>query len=484
MELWAEETIRACRCQPSVTKISSSPISLPVKVGEENKLPFSTLGTRNCPLSHEGEGGRDRSEEMEAFPQWIIISIVVIVLSKATVLLARRFGLPTATAQLLLGILLGPSLLNLLRSPILLGTWGSPSPGPLHYLLKILAEIGLIQLMFLAGLQTDWHELKKMLKPVFLVGASGFVLTAIAVVIITHSFVDRWAEALAVGAIMTASGFGISVFNLNEMRFLGSPSASVVLGSGVLGGVLAILLMIGSQAMNYSAAYGGFKMIIAVSWFLGKLIMFFAIAYFLTSRFLRLTAKANFQKRPNQMLIGYLLLVASLYAWAAMHFGSFAAVCVASLGGALLGTSHPGLKGKIEGGLGSILASIPVGVFFVVFGMEMNLTGSERYMIFLIVLFAAVIGTKLIGCRIATNQVIETSYDRSWIMFGALSQGEMGMLIATYLFSRGVVNPVSFNVAMIVVVGLTMLTPVLMKVALVEGRRSKTIAVLSITERQ
>ena len=296
---------------------------------------------------------------MEAFPQWIIILIVVIVIARVAVLLARRFGIPAVTIQLLTGILLGPSLLNLLGTPIVLGTWGSPSPGPLHGVLKILAEIGLIQLMFLAGLEVDWHELKKVLKLSFSVGAWGFVLTAVSVAIITRVFVDRWSEALAMSAIMSASSFGISVYYFSEMKILGSRVALMVLGAAILSGLLAILLMIASQATNYAVTYGAFKMTIAVSWFLAKLIMFFAVSYFLTSRFLKLVAKTGFEKRPRQMLIGYLLLVAALYAWAAMHFGSFAAVGVASLGGALLGMSNVEVKKKIAKGFESILASIP-----------------------------------------------------------------------------------------------------------------------------
>ncbi len=262
---------------------------------------------------------------------------------------------------------------------MVLGTWGSPSPGPLHGVLKILAEIGLIQLMFLAGLEVDWHELKKILKLSFSVGAWGFVLTAVSVAIITRVFVDRWSEALAMSAIVSASSFGISIYYLSEMKVLGSRVVTIVSGAAILSGLLAILLMIASQATNYAVTYGAFKMTIAVSWFLAKLIMFFAVAYFLTSRFLKLVAKTGFEKRPRQMLIGYLLLVASLYAWAAMHFGSFAAVGVASLGGALIGMSNLEVKERISKGFGSVLASIPVGVLFVVLGMEVNLKEAGGY---------------------------------------------------------------------------------------------------------
>jgi len=402
---------------------------------------------------------------MEAFPQWIITLIIVIVLARVAVLLARRFGISALTIQLLIGVLLGPSVFNLLGVPMVLGTWGSPSSGPLHSTLKILAEIGLIQLMFLAGLEVDWRELKKILKLSFSVGTWGFVLTAVSVAIITRVFVDRWPEALAMSAIVSASSFGISIYYFSEMKILGSRAAIMASGAAILSGLLAILLMIGSQATSYAMIYGPSKMAIAVSWFLAKLVMFFAVAYFLTSRFLMLASKSGFPKRPRQMLIGYLILVASLYAWAAMHFGSFAAVGVASQGGGLLGASNLEVKEKIAKGFESVLASIPVGILLIVIGMEVNLKAAEGSILFLTVLLIVVIGTKLIGCWIATNKGYPSSRERVLIMFGVLAQGEMGIVIAAYLFSRGVLNPQFFSIAILVAVGLTMVSPILMRIA-------------------
>jgi len=402
---------------------------------------------------------------MEAFPLWIVILIGIIVLSRVAALLARRFGLPSTSVQLLIGILLGPSVFNLLGVPMVIGTWGSPSSGPLHSALRILAEIGMIQLMFLAGLGVDWRELEKILKPSFSVGAWGFVLTAVSVAIITRVFVDRWSEAIAMSAIAAASSFGISIYCFGEMKILGSRAAIMASGAAILVGLLAILLMIGSQATSYAMIYGPSKMAIAVSWFLAKLVMFIAVAYFLTSRFLKLSSKSAFQKRPRQTLVGYLLLVASLYAWAAMHFGSFASVGVASLGGGLLGASNLEVKEKIAVGFESVLASIPVEILFMVVGMEVNLKAAEGSIFFLVVLLGAVVGAKLIGCWIATNKGYESSRERALIMFGVLAQGEMGIVIAAYLFSRGVLNPQFFSIAILVAVGLTMVSPVLMKVA-------------------
>ncbi len=177
--------------------------------------------------------GTEKSKAMEAFPLWIIILIVVIVVARIAAILARRFGLSSISIQLLIGILLGPSVFNVLGVPMVLGTWGSPSSGPLHSALKILAEIGLIQLMFLAGLEVDWRELKKILKLSFSVGAWEFGLTAVSVAILTRLFVDRWSEALAMSAILSASSFGISIYYFSEMKILGSRAAVLVSGAAI-----------------------------------------------------------------------------------------------------------------------------------------------------------------------------------------------------------------------------------------------------------
>jgi Kef-type K+ transport system membrane component KefB len=401
---------------------------------------------------------------MEALTQLTIFLISVILLSRLAVLLSNRFGLPSISFQFLAGILIGPSLLNFLEAPIAVGAWGSISPSLLHSILKIIAEIGLIQLMFLAGLQIDWHELKADLERIFSLSLWGFILTAMVVAIVVQGFVERWTEGVAIAAIMATGSLGISVYHFNETGLLRSRTANLVVGSAILMDLFAILLMIAGQAINYASLHGVFRMSIAVSWLLGKLLMFFAIAYFLMSRFLRGIAKTGFEKRPRQKLIGYLLLVAAIYAWGVMHFGSFAAVGIASLGGGLLGMTNLGLKEKIAGGFGSSLASLPMGILFVVLGMEANFKGIEKDALLPVVLLLTVATTKLLGNWFATRKGYESLGERFQIMVGGLPQGEAGILIAAYLFSRGLVNPSQFNRVITVVVLLTMISPMLMKI--------------------
>ncbi len=407
---------------------------------------------------------------MEQFLRLLIFLIGLLVLVRAANFLGDRIGLSPITLQLLAGILLGPFLLNLTGTAIVLGTWGSPSPSLSYGVLKTLAEIGLIQLMFMAGIHIDWNKWKATFKPITSLAGWEFLSTAVGAAIISRFFLGRWSEALAVSAIMAASSFGISAYGLNKMRLLSSGASQIILGSAVMSSFLAILLMVASMAVDYAILYGLVNMAIAVSWFLGKLIMFSAISYFLTSRFLKLAGRKGFQERPRQVLIGYLLLVASLYAWAAMHFGSFAAVGVASLGGGLLSVSNLGLKERLVKGFESVGASLLIGILFIVIGTGVNLRDLGETTGFLGILLVGVIGTRLVGLRIAKRTLSDSLEEKRFLFLSALPQGEMGILIAGYLLSRGLVSPLSFNLALTAVVVLTLAVTTLIKTVEVSRR--------------
>jgi len=102
---------------------------------------------------------------------------------------------------------------------------------------------------------------------------------------------------------------------------------------------------------------------------------------------------------------------------------------------------------------------------FVVIGMEPNFRVTRSTIIFLMALSGVVVVAKLIGSWIATRKRFDSLQERILIGIGTLPQGEMGILIAAYLFSRGLINPSSFNAVIVLVIVLTMLTPLLMKIA-------------------
>jgi Kef-type K+ transport system membrane component KefB len=126
--------------------------------------------------------------------------------------------------------------------------------------------------------------------------------------------------------------------------------------------------------------------------------------------------------------------------------------------------SNVGVKEKIAKGLESVLASIPIGIMFIVFGMEVSFKEAWTSIIFLVVLVTVVVTTKLVGSWMATHSEGGSFRDRVLISISILPQGEIGILIAAYLFSRGLVSPSQFSAAIFMVVTLTIISPILMQI--------------------
>ena len=129
-----------------------------------------------------------------------------------------------------------------------------------------------------------------------------------------------------------------------------------------------------------------------------------------------------------------------------------------------MGISKFGLGERIAEGLGSGLSSLAIGVFLIVLGMEINLGEVGSYIFFSVLLLTTVIAAKAIGCRVGLRKGLDAPWEQRLILVGTLPQGEIGMLIAAYLFSRGLVNPSVFGPCLAVVIVLTMISASLSRI--------------------
>jgi Kef-type K+ transport system membrane component KefB len=418
---------------------------------------------------------------MDSFILNVTKLAAIIIFAKLSEVFAKRSGLPPVSIQLLAGILLGPSVLSLTGTPVLVGTWGSVSQTPAHSILKVLAEAGLIQLMFLSGLNIDWSALKESwsgTSPGSSAEAYGsgplpawrmsclYLIPALSAAGVGFWGTHRAGGALAIGGIMAAAGLGVAFQTLKEQDLRQCAATNKILGHAVLSTLLGVFLLIAGQATEYAKSYGVLRMAVAVSWLMGKLVMFFAVAYFLMSRYLNRVGRTGSEKWSRQALFGYLLLVAAIYAWGAMHFGSFAAVIVSGFGGALLGIYSRDLKEKLSRTLSSPVAGIFTGVLFIVLGMEAQLQEVWNEIAFGILLLIGAIGGKAIGLWIVPRKEFGSPGERALQLWGILPPAEMGMILAAYAFSRGLLAPSEFQVVIASVLTLTVLGPLAIKIGI------------------
>ena len=165
-----------------------------------------------------------------------LLDIALILLStKLLGLITRKFNLPQVVGALLAGVILGPSVLNVLKETDFI---------------SMLAELGVIVLMFTAGLESDISQLKSVGKSAFIVASMGVLIPLIGGTAVAYIFndgslttVSAFLQNVFIGAILTATSVSITVEALRELGKMSEKSASVILGAAIIDDILGILVL-------------------------------------------------------------------------------------------------------------------------------------------------------------------------------------------------------------------------------------------------
>ena len=143
-------------------------------------------------------------------------------------LLIKRFGYPVALGELLVGILLGPSIFNLISD---------------QATVSVFAELGAIILLFYIGLETEMADLRKQLLPSLSVGVLGAIVPLVLCYYTALAFGISNNEALFLGVVFTATSIGITIRLLKDMGKLNNPAGLTILGAGIVDDVVAVILL-------------------------------------------------------------------------------------------------------------------------------------------------------------------------------------------------------------------------------------------------
>src|SRR5512136_2960542 len=191
---------------------------------------------------------------MTPFLQLALALIVVIAGAKAGGWLASRLCQPAVMGELLVGLLLGPSLFDLMGWPMLAN---AHEPYLLTETVFQLAELGVVCLMFLAGLEIEPREMRRTGRVAALAGVSGVIVPLVLGGLVALPFGYRGQTAIFVGVILTATSVSISAQTLLELGKLRSREGLALLGAAVIDDVLVILLLSVFTAMAEGGASPG-----------------------------------------------------------------------------------------------------------------------------------------------------------------------------------------------------------------------------------
>lgn len=375
-----------------------------------------------------------------------LISIALILLStKVLGLFSKVVRLPQVVGALLAGIILGPACLGIVHSTEMLSN---------------LSEIGVIVLMFAAGLETDIDELKRSGKASFLIALIGVLVPLAGGAAVAYFFNDStdsnvMLQNIFIGIILTATSVSITVETLKEMGKLSTRAGNAILGAAIIDDILGIIALTVVISMADESVNIGIVLL--------KILGFFAFTFVAAVgyhyAFKKWTDNSAVKLR-RYVVISFVFCLVLAYC-AEVFFGVADITGAFFAGLALSGTKKSEYISKRFDTLSYLLLSP---IFFAEIGLKVELPKMNGEIVLFTVLLCVVAAlTKVIGCGLGAKICKYTSKESLQIGVGMISRGEVALIVANKGEAVGLMSDKFFAPVIIMVVFTTVVTPVLLK---------------------
>jgi Kef-type K+ transport system membrane component KefB len=374
---------------------------------------------------------------------------LILIFTKLGGIISRKLKMPEVLGALIAGVILGPAVLGIVQYTADI---------------KLLSNIGVIMLMFLAGLETNLEELKKAGLSSFAIAASGVMLPLVIGTLGARLFFSNLWECIFVGVILTATSVSISVETLTELGKLCSRAGINILGAAVIDDVLGLILIsiILSMAQASGSGAAGAAAALPLVVALIKIMLFCAGSIAAIVFMPNVVNKLTKNLKPGRDLLTFSLAGALLCACLAEYLG-IAAITGAYICGLML--SQFIHKEYIERNVKAISSGFLSLVFFASVGIEANMSGFniQLLLITLVMFVIAVIG-KVVGCGGAARLLRMSRGESLQIGVGMISRGEVAIITANIGLQNHIISSSVFIPTLIVVILTTVITPALLKI--------------------
>lgn len=384
---------------------------------------------------------------MTEFLQLALALVILISAAKLGGYISLRLGQPSVLGELIAGLILGPSVLDLLHhTPF--------TSQHLDETIALLAEMGVLLLMFLAGLELHIQDLAKSGKVAALAGTLGVIFPVVMGFGLGRLFAMDNLPALFVGLVLAATSVSISAQTLMELRVLRSRVGIGLLGAAVFDDVLVILGL--SVILALTADGGGG--LASVSLLILRMALFVAAAALIGVLLLPRLARRVDRLPISQGLMAFTLVTLLLYSWAAEALGGMAAITGAFLAGLFFSRSP--LRDRIQSSVSVIAYGLFVPIFFVSVGLVADTHKMAGQAIWLVLAMIAVaIVSKVMGAGLGARLAGFSNLEALQLGAGMMSRGEVGLIVATLGVNQGLLSPEVFSGVVGVVIVTTLLTP-------------------------
>ena len=371
---------------------------------------------------------------------------IIVIAAKLLGLLARKCNIPQVAGEIIAGLLIGPCILGFVQQTDFITQ---------------MAEIGVILLMFSAGLTTNLHDLLKTGPIAFLVACIGVFIPLVGGYFLYSAFYGfspigdiNFYKAVFIGCIMTATSVSITVQVLKEIGHLKGRVGTTILSAAIIDDVIGIVVL--------TFVIGFVNPSIKPSDVVLNTIFFFVfsigVGFVLYHLFKWLDSKYPHQRR---IPIFGLALCLSLSYIAEKYFG-IADITGAFVAGIILCSIHDSdyIAEKMD--IGSYMFFGPV--FFASIGIKTEFTGmTMELLVFSIAFVLVALVTKIIGCGLAAKLCRFSNKDSLKVGVGMMTRGEVALIVAQKGLSVGLLEPVYFTPVILLIIISSLTTPMVLK---------------------
>ena len=367
---------------------------------------------------------------------------------------SARLKLPAVVGELLAGIIIGPAVFNLVQ----------PSG-----IIKVFSDIGVIFLMFLAGLDSDIKTLKRLLRPSVLIAAFGMIVPIIIAYMTGILFKFSEVESLFLGLTFSATSVSISVAVLQEMGRLEGKEGMTILGAAVADDLLSILLLSivsGLTGVSEPGSNMGKDLALSLLIQAAFLILLVLLSVYVIPRLINLSQRLTLPV-PETLVAMIIVVLAS---WAAEEVGLSNVIGAFFAGLALNRTSAQKTlkKNFIVIGYSSFIP-----IFFVSIGLDMSIKGILHDFILFIVLVIGGVFSKLVGAGLGAKIAGFSNSSSLLVGNGMVSRGEMALVVAQIGLTNHLLAPAVYSTVIGAIIMTTVISPFLLKWSIIKMDKDK-----------
>ena len=402
--------------------------------------------------------------------RYLLVLAAILITTKLLGLFSRRVQLPQVVGALVAGVLLGPVVNAFMGVGTADGFFSSAAGS--DQLFGMLSELGVIVLMFGAGLETDIHEMKKCGKASFIIALIGVIAPLVLGGFVSYFFISdsdsqmQILKSVFIGVVLTATSVSITVETLKELGKMNTPASNAILGAAIIDDILGIIAL----TIITSFADKSVNIIIVLL----KILLFFVFAVVLgfgMYMLFRWMNKHTSRDSRRHVIIAFAYCLVS--AFVAEVFFGVADITGAYIAGLVLSMTNR--KRYLENRFSTLSYMLLSPIFFACIGLTIEVPSlTTSLLIFAVLLTLVAVASKFLGCALGGKICGYSSRECFQIGAGMISRGEVALIVAKKGESCGLMDPNLFGPLVIVVVITTIIAPIILKILFKEKKDSNT----------